>query len=203
MKKQTKTHAGDSSSSETHLFVLNSTMYVASASLLDQPPPLTPLPPPPPPPQNRGYCTVLACMLNGEKRAVKIPLATCSDPDGAVADLSNEIRILKRLRHPHLCSVYGAGGWRTEGELPFLVLERLQYKNLAQQVRAVPSQDACHKTLHMYRKHIGFYKVTAGVGCCLGGVLSCVVLVCRTMSETAKKRSFPGLQQFSVVDGTP
>lgn len=73
-------------------------------------------------------------MLNGEKRAVKIPLANCSDPDGAVADLTNEIRILKRLRHPHLCSVYGAGGWRTEGELPFLVLERLQYKNLAQQV---------------------------------------------------------------------
>eukprot|EP00903_Cladosiphon_okamuranus_P014520 g13468.t1 len=82
---------------------------------------------------NGGYCTVLACMLNGEKRAVKIPLANCSDPDGAVADLTNEIRILKRLRHPHLCSVYGAGGWRTEGELPFLVLERLQYKNLAQQ----------------------------------------------------------------------
>lgn len=73
-------------------------------------------------------------MLNGEKRAVKIPLATCSDPDGAVADLTNEIIILKRLRHPHLCSVYGAGGWRTDGELPFLVLERLQYKNLAQQV---------------------------------------------------------------------
>lgn len=86
---------------------------------------------------NRGYCTVLACMLNGEKRAVKIPLANCSDPDGAVADLSNEIRILKRLRHPHLCSVYGAGGWRKEGELPFLVLERLQYKNLAQQVGLV------------------------------------------------------------------
>ncbi|CAN0404727.1 unnamed protein product [Ectocarpus sp. 12 AP-2014] len=82
---------------------------------------------------NGGYCTVLACMLHGEKRAVKIPLATCSDPEGAVADLTNEIRILKRLRHPHLCSVYGAGGWRTEGELPFLVLERLQYKNLAQQ----------------------------------------------------------------------
>lgn len=74
-------------------------------------------------------------MLNGEKRAVKIPLANCSDPDGAVADLTNEIRILKRLSHPHLCSVYGAGGWRTEGELPFLVLERLQYKNLAQQVK--------------------------------------------------------------------
>lgn len=83
---------------------------------------------------HRGYCTVLACMLNGKKRAVKIPLANCSDPEGAVADLTNEIRILKRLRHPHLCSVYGAGGWRTEGELPFLVLERLQYQNLAQQV---------------------------------------------------------------------
>ncbi|CAM9740645.1 unnamed protein product [Scytosiphon promiscuus] len=82
---------------------------------------------------NGGYCTVLACMLNGQKRAVKIPLANCSDPEGAVADLTNEIRILKRLRHPHLCSVYGAGGWRTEGELPFLVLERLQYQNLAQQ----------------------------------------------------------------------
>ncbi|CAM9519526.1 unnamed protein product [Ectocarpus sp. 6 AP-2014] len=82
---------------------------------------------------NGGYCTVLACMLHGEKRAVKIPLATCSDPEGAVADLTNEIRILKRLRHPHLCSVYGAGGWRAEGDLPFLVLERLQYKNLAQQ----------------------------------------------------------------------
>ncbi|CAM9630348.1 unnamed protein product, partial [Hapterophycus canaliculatus] len=82
---------------------------------------------------NGGYCTVLACMLNGKKRAVKIPLANCSDPEGAVADLTNEIKILRRLRHPHLCSVYGAGGWRTEGELPFLVLERLQYQNLAQQ----------------------------------------------------------------------
>lgn len=94
--------------------------------------------------KKRGYCTVLACVLNGEKRAVKIPLADCSDPEGAIADMANEIRILKRLSHPHLCSVYGAGGWRnTEGggggggggvgELPFLVLERLQYKNLAQQ----------------------------------------------------------------------
>lgn len=81
----------------------------------------------------RGYCTVLACVLNGEKRAVKIPLVNCQDPEGAVADLINEIRILKRLRHPYLCSVYGAGGWRKPGDLPFLVLERLQYKNLAQQ----------------------------------------------------------------------
>lgn len=86
-----------------------------------------------PHPSNRGYCTVLACVLNGEKRAVKIPRADCSDPEGAIADLKSEIRILKRLRHPHLCSVYGAGGWRKGGDLPFLVLERLQYKNLAQQ----------------------------------------------------------------------
>lgn len=76
---------------------------------------------------------MLACILNGEKRAVKIPRPDCSDPKGAVADLANEIRILKRLSHPHLCSVYGAGGWRKRGDLPFLVLERLQYKNLAQQ----------------------------------------------------------------------
>lgn len=81
----------------------------------------------------RGYCTVLACVLNGEKRAVKIPLANCSDPDGAITDLINEIKILKRLRHPHLCPVYGAGGWTRKGDLPFLVLERLQDKNLAQQ----------------------------------------------------------------------
>ena len=81
----------------------------------------------------RGYCTVLACTLNDEKRAVKIPLANCTDPEGAIADLSNEIRILRRLRHPYLCSVYGAGGWTRQGDLPFLVLERLQYKNLAQQ----------------------------------------------------------------------
>lgn len=87
--------------------------------------------------RSRGYCTVLACILNGEKRAVKIPLANCSDPEGAIADLTNEIRILRRLRHPHLCSVHAAGGWRKEGEVPFLVLERLQYKNLSQQVCCV------------------------------------------------------------------
>lgn len=81
-----------------------------------------------------AYCTVLACVLNGECRAVKLPLASCPDPEGAIIDLENEIRILKRLRHPHLCSVYGGGGWQGGNEMPFLVLERLQYKNLAQQL---------------------------------------------------------------------
>lgn len=81
-----------------------------------------------------AYCTVLACILNRECRAVKIPLANCSDPEGAIIDLENEIRILKRLRHPHLCAVYGGGGWQGGVDMPFLVLERLQYKNLAQQL---------------------------------------------------------------------
>lgn len=84
---------------------------------------------------NGGYCTVLACQLHGERRAVKLPLDICSDPEGAITDLNNEIEILKRLRHPHLCSVYGAGG--TGGDThdkPFLVLERLHYKNLSQQL---------------------------------------------------------------------
>ena len=105
-------------------------------------------------------------MLNGEKRAVKIPLANCSDPDGAVADLTNEIRILKRLRHPHLCSVYGAGGWRTEGELPFLVLERLQYKNLAQQVKTpcVNAHRDCstYKSINRVRYFVLFGSVSQG-----------------------------------------
>lgn len=81
-----------------------------------------------------AYCTVLACVLDGESRAVKVPLASSADPEGAVLDLENEIRILKRLRHPHLCSVYGGGGWQGGNEMPFLVLERLQYRNLSQQL---------------------------------------------------------------------
>ena len=88
---------------------------------------------PPATSRHSGYCTVLACELNGQNRAVKIPLANCQDPEGAVADIMNEIRILKRLKHPNLCTVYGAGGWRKAGDLPFLVLEQLQYQNLAQQ----------------------------------------------------------------------
>ncbi|CAM9165474.1 unnamed protein product [Ectocarpus fasciculatus] len=121
---------------------------------------------------NGGYCTVLACMLHGEKRAVKIPLATCSDPEGAVADLANEIRILKRLRHPHLCSVYGAGGWRVEGELPFLVLERLQYKNLAQQCGTDVDDTSMMAELRQRKRRAKFrFRRRLGYGLQLGDLL--------------------------------
>lgn len=83
---------------------------------------------------NGGYCTVLACQLHGKRAAIKMPRADCSNPEGGIADLNNEIAILKRLsRHPHLTTVYGAGGTRAGG-MPFLVLERLQTTNLCQQL---------------------------------------------------------------------
>lgn len=77
---------------------------------------------------------------------MKIPLANCSDPAGAVGDLKNEIQILKRLRHEHLCTVYGAGGWKTPELMPFLVLEKLQVENLAQQLGTEYEQDPSIKT---------------------------------------------------------
>lgn len=55
----------------------------------------------------------------------------CS-PSG-VECLLKEIKLLMRLDdHPHLCAAYGAGGWRHGGDKPFIVLERLEDKNLAQ-----------------------------------------------------------------------
>lgn len=94
-----------------------------------------------------GYCMVLACEMRhrntasssqNSPAAIKLPLDGCPDPANAVADLSNEIAILKRLgHHPHLIGVYGAGGTRdgmSAVSVPFIVLERLQKKNLAQQL---------------------------------------------------------------------
>lgn len=81
-----------------------------------------------------SYCRVLACQLHGKHAAIKMPRADFSNLDGVIADLNNEISILKRLTsHPHLTAVYGAGGTRA-GEMPFLVLERLQSTNLCQQL---------------------------------------------------------------------
>lgn len=94
-----------------------------------------------------GYCMVLACEMrfrstaissHNSPAAIKMPLDRCDDPAEAVADLSNEIAILKQLGyHPHLIGVFGAGGTRggtSAVSVPFIVLERLQKKNLAQQL---------------------------------------------------------------------
>ncbi|CAM9736015.1 unnamed protein product [Discosporangium mesarthrocarpum] len=79
---------------------------------------------------NGGFCSVYACQFREKEVAVKVPRRTAADPVGAINDVKNEIRCFKVLKHENLVRCIGAG--QGKEDQPFIILEQLRRKNLAE-----------------------------------------------------------------------
>jgi Protein tyrosine and serine/threonine kinase len=71
-----------------------------------------------------SMCTIFSCIWRGSSDVVaKLVRTDCADPEVAASDLELELQVLRKLRHPNVVRLLGAGMHPRRGR--FLLLEKL------------------------------------------------------------------------------
>jgi len=94
-----------------------------------------------------GFGIVMHGMFHGTSVAVKVIKAPL-DAEAAIESLCNEVRILRKLRHPHIVSLYGASVDMTHGEVA-VVLEKVDGMPLTDFIKLQHNQSYDSTDSHM------------------------------------------------------
>lgn len=84
-----------------------------------------------------SMCSIYSCKWKGCSTPVvaKLVRSDCAEPDVAASDLELELQVLRRVRHPNVIKLVGAGKHPQRGR--FLLLERLEGGTLSEQLEGL------------------------------------------------------------------